>query len=354
MFSPKFLVNYTSRFSFGLFLLFFSFHQTLASHPGKRMFTLTRDQKSVQLPFISVDNLIVVSARLNGDIQINLILDTGSPTNLLTDPRISRQLNQNNAKEIRFSGPGTGQRMITGKIMIGLSLEMGEIRGNDLAMVATSTKPEFLKRLNKVPVHGILGYPFFHQFVVTIDYAHNMLIISEPSHFSPALDALALPFSLSNSKPVLNTSLTIGKHTFPGRLLIDTGAFHDLLLNDALGAKTKSLLPRRPEEYLGTGFGGSIYGTKNLLPLLQLGPLDLQNVQALLPEQGQYLTSVAPDKDGSIGNGLLKDYIVTIDYIRETLYLQKPGEVQQVAYQTHKGAKKQVSPERQEEEPIFP
>jgi hypothetical protein len=352
--SPQFPACYTSRPTLFLLLVLMSIQLAKANDPGKRMFILTGSDKSVQIPFVSVDNLIVVAARLNGDIPVNLILDTGSPTNLLTDPRISRKLNQNKAKEVYFSGPGVGQKKMLGNIMTGLTLDLGPVRGQDLAMVATSTKPEFLKRLTKLPVHGVLGYPFFHQFVVTIDYANNILTISEPSHFSPALDALALPFSLANAKPVLHTSLTIGKHTLPGRLLIDTGAFHEVLFNDDLGAKAKNLLPKRPKESLGIGFGGYIYGTKSLLPHFQLGSLEFRNVQALLPDQGQYAKTEALDQDGSIGNGLLKDFVVTIDYIRETLYLQKAGAIQQVAYQTGKEIKKRPSPDRQEKEPAIP
>jgi predicted aspartyl protease len=319
------------------------------------MFVLTGESKSVQLPFISVNNLVVVSARLNGKLPVNLLLDTGSPSNLLLDPKITRELNQVGAREVDFSGPGTGQRKLRGKVLIGLSLEMGEILGQDLAMVATSSKPEFLKGVTKVPIHGVLGYAFFHQFVVTIDYANSLLTVSEPSYFVPALDALALPFSLSNSKPVLQTSLTFGKRTYASRLLIDTGASHDLLLHDDLGAKTKGLLLGGSEGTLGVGFGGSIHGRKGVFHQIHMGhQVDFRNVMALFPEEGQYSKTAALDQDGSIGNGLLKDYLVTIDYLRETLYLQKPGAVQQVALQTEKKDKKPLSPNRQGEATAIP
>lgn len=337
-----------------LFLSAFSYHFALAGHSQNRMFTLAGGQKSVHLPFVSVDNLIVVKGRLNGDIPLNLILDTGAPSNLLIDPRISRQLNQDNAKEISFSGTGSGQGPIQGRIMIGLSLEIGEIRGHDIAMVATSTKPELFKRVTTLPVHGVLGYPFFHQFVITVDYANHLLTISEPKYFIPAFDAQALHFSLVNSKPVLCNSLTIGKHIFPGRLLIDTGASHELLLNKSLGAKTKDLCLRKTQEKLGSGFGGDIYGTKGMLPHLQLGTQEFRNVHVLLPDKGQYAKLISLDQDGAIGNGLLKDFVVTIDYFRKTMYLQKPGAVLQVAFQTGKEIKRQATTDRQREEVAIP
>lgn len=300
---------------------------------GKRMFFLTGDDKTVQLPFTTVDNLVVVSARLNG-IPVNLILDTGCASNLLIDPRITRMLEQSDAKKVTFSGPGKGQKEMQARVLSGLVLEIGNIIGHNMAMVATATKPKFLNRNGKLPIHGILGYPFFVQFVVTIDYHKKVLTITEADHFVPALEALGFSISLSNSKPVVTTSLTIGRHTFPGRLLIDTGASYDLILHEDLGRQMIRGLPVRHQESLGEGFGGSISGREGWFTRLRIGPLTLRNVHAFFPEQGQYFNSQTSmsSYDGSIGMGLLKDFVVTIDYFRQVLYLQMPGDIQQVPY----------------------
>jgi hypothetical protein len=300
---------------------------------GKRMFSLTGDDKTGQLPFISVNNLVVVSARLNG-IPVNLILDTGCASNLLIDPRTSRMLGQSDAKEVTFTGPGKGQKEMQARVLSGLVLEMDNIIGHNLTMVATATKPEFIKRKFNLPIHGVLGYPFFVQFVVTIDYHKKMLTITEANHFVPALEALELPISLFNAKPVVTTSLTNGKHTFPGRLLIDTGASYDLILHDELGKQMIRGLPVRRQESSGEGFGGSISGRDGWFTRLRIGPLPLRNVHAFFPEQGQYFNSVTciSGYDGSIGNGLLKDFLITIDYFRQVLYFQKPGGIAQAPY----------------------
>lgn len=318
----------------------------LPAQANKSMFILTGGKKTVQLPFTCVNNLVVVSARLNGHTRVNLMLDTGSPSNLITDPRISNRLSQAEAKQVTFSGPGSGRSRIVARVLTGLTVEMEGIKGEGIAMVATLKRPALSIGTPGVPVHGVLGYPFFTQFVVTIDYANLLLTFTEANNFIPPFEALAIPISLADSKPVLSTSLSGGWGSTPNHLLLDTGGFHELIIHEKKDGKLRNQLPVGPRENLGTGFGGAIYGRRGIFSRLWIGPLELGGVQVLFPEKGQYhrFPSAYLEPNGSIGGGLLREFVVTIDYIRETVYLQQPGEISKVAKQSNRITERALLP----------
>ena len=311
------------QFRFFLLLVLVS-SQLTPVRAERRMFSLTGGEESVQLSIKIIDHLVVVSAQLNGKTPVNFILDTGTPTILLTDPSLSRKFSSGQDKEITFAGPGKGAFAIKATILTNQTLSLPGVEGKGLAMVATKHPLPFIKKIGNLPIHGILGYPFFTQFAVTIDYAQRLLILTEPLHFTSDDQGQAYSFSLHQSKPVLQTSLTINHTPLASRLMVDTGASHSLLLNS--GFSGSRLLPNSTRTKLGEGFGGAIYGRKGTIPTLKLADLQLHNVQASLPEKGQYNASGFLDRDGSIGGGLLHNFVVTINYQTQTLYLKKNPE----------------------------
>jgi hypothetical protein len=305
-----------------LFLLAFWLTAPYAAQAKRRMFWLTSDQKKVQVPIKLLDNLVVVTGYLNQETPVNLILDTGTPAILLTDPRISRKLLSPGSKEVTFAGPGNGGVKIKGTVLSNQSLRFPGIEGKELGVVATKEPLGFLKKLGGTPIHGILGYPFFTQFVVTIDYANELLTITEPGYFFPDSHTETLPFSLGNSKPILHTILFFNSEEFSSRLMIDTGASYALLLSHGSPAG-RAVTPSTHKTRLGVGFGGEIVGRKGTIPFLQVSHIALSNITASLPEKGQYSSAGFVDRDGSIGGGLLSKFVVTFDYQAEKVYLKR-------------------------------
>jgi hypothetical protein len=306
---------------FQLLLIFF-LAPSLPAQAVEKHFTLTGNQQSVKLPIRIVNNLVVVSASLNNSTPVNLILDTGTPNIILTHPKINRPLYRQKGKEIYFSGAGNEYKKLKGKVLNGLSLTMPGIEGKDLAMIVTRNPLPMLEYVAGVPIHGILGYPFFQQFIVSIDYANQMLTVSDGRTFQPDAAAEVLKMQWENTNPLIVSNLTVQQNTVPSKLMVDTGSSHYLLINHSPTGKNLGIGPR---VRLGTGFGGAIYGRRGKVSAMQLADLEIRNVRAAFPDKGQYANADFQDRNGTIGGGFLHNFVVTFDYSKEVLYLKRSG-----------------------------
>lgn len=112
----------------------------------------------------------IVSVKLNGNGPYNLIFDTGAPTTLIT-PRI--------AKEAKLAGEAKDKPIIPLFGMMGQvkvkEFSVGDVTAKDVgAMImehptVKAFSQEYEKKYGSID--GIVGFPFFAQFKMTVDYS---------------------------------------------------------------------------------------------------------------------------------------------------------------------------------------
>lgn len=144
----------------------------------------SRSEKPVKVPFILMPSgHFLVSVKINGKGPYKLIFDTGAPTMLINnriakdsgviDPKASRSL----FSPFGMGGPSTIKE-----------LQVGDVKATKVpAMVMDHPTVEAFSRFFKEEhgnIDGIVGFPFFARFKMTVDYQAKELTFV-PNGFVP-------------------------------------------------------------------------------------------------------------------------------------------------------------------------
>ncbi len=144
-----------------LLYLFFS-SQVFAQ--GK--FVFPRGVVKDKIMFKKVNNLVIIPVKVNG-VKLTFLLDTGVNTTIIFSLTGVDSLALNNPKRVKLRGLGTGESIVAYS-STGNTVEVGKaINRNQKVNVVLDHTLNLSKRMG-IPIHGILGYDFFKDFVVII------------------------------------------------------------------------------------------------------------------------------------------------------------------------------------------
>jgi PDZ domain len=176
-------------------------------------------------------------------------------------------------------------------------------------------------------IHGILSANAFAKYFIKINYDKKVMTLYDREHFSnrELKGYQSFPIEINREKPYFNTTLHMTPDsTVDVKLLLDTGAGMPLLLF----THTHTMLKPPPTAIaadIGMGLGGNIAGFIGRIPGVGLGSFSEKNVITYF----QVLDSTiqiesANSRNGVVGNGMLRRYIVIFDYYGAKVWL-KPG-----------------------------
>ncbi|MDO6597811.1 aspartyl protease family protein [Oceanihabitans sp. 2_MG-2023] len=303
------------------FLLLFSFSFFGFS---QGTFVIQNKRKSDKIQFKLINNLIIIPVKING-VELSFILDTGVSKPILFNIfNINETLKINNAEKIVIRGLGEGEavealRSRNNAIEIGEALNINQ----DLFVVYNS-KLNFAPRLG-VPIHGIIGYDFFKDLVVEINYSSKIIKIHENETYTykKCKNCEALPLYFYNKKPYINAHVTIDKEEIPVKLLIDSGGSDSIWLFEdiSLGIHTND---KYFEDFLGHGLSGSVYGKRSKVDAFSINDFTLKNPNVAFPDA----TSISfaknhKDRNGSLAGNILKRFRVVFNYKKSLIQLKK-------------------------------
>jgi hypothetical protein len=141
---------------------------------------IERGTESVSVPFdLLLTKHMVIKVKINGQGPYRVIFDTGAPVSLInTKTAKATGLLSKNTAQTSFSlfGP-IAQTTIT-------QLEIGELKAQEVPVIVMDhpTVEVISKALG--PVEGILGFPFFARYKMTLDYQAKRLTFA-PNGFEP-------------------------------------------------------------------------------------------------------------------------------------------------------------------------
>ncbi len=259
------------------------------------------------------DNRILLPIEINGKGPFYMIFDTGGSNMLMPDA--VRRLGLK-TKDAGFGG-GAGDRQLPMQSTKIDSYKVGLIKMKDqdfLVMDLSHIKKAFgFKNLD-----GIIGYEILQRYVVTIDYDNKKLSFSSFKNFKP--NGERIPFKVYGDKPVVRSKVN-GK---PTEFLIDTGDRSSLTIFQKFSqAQQLGHYFSKREVISGYGVGGPIPARLGRLPNIKLGDqVVLTNVFSRLPltKNDFFATS---SLGGSIGNGVLQDFIVSFNYRDKEMIVQQ-------------------------------
>ncbi|MBY0230690.1 MAG: aspartyl protease family protein [Gemmataceae bacterium] len=144
------------------------------------MAALAAPAKAVVVPFEMLKSgHMAVQVKVNGKGPFKLIFDTGAPMSLVNNKLAEEAgLLKGKAKPLFTLFGSVGDVVIK-------ELRVGDQSAEDVpAIVMDHPTVELLARHLKEPIHGLVGFPFFARFKLTIDYKAKTMTL-EPSGYKP-------------------------------------------------------------------------------------------------------------------------------------------------------------------------
>lgn len=265
---------------------------------------------STVLSFDSTNDLIVINVNLNGKGPYRFLLDSGASHNV-----IKPQLAQLLALAIKDGGViDTGGLE---KVRAGL-VKVAEVRAGNFIL---KSQPFFVTTLPaSYPFDGFLGAGIFKRFVIQIDFQHSLLTLIHPSAFHYEGQGAAIPLRFYEKLIPQIEAEVDGNY---GWFKLDTGYNGSLALFREFIDEHRLLAKYVPQK-AGPG-GRTLAGEVGDSPvaqiqMLKLGDIVLQNLPAsLFLEKGGSNSAFA----GAIGTGILKQMLVTLDYGKRRMILER-------------------------------
>ncbi|MEM9858436.1 MAG: hypothetical protein AAF843_13820 [Bacteroidota bacterium] len=293
-------------------LICFLTPNSLANDKG---FNFIDNRTECSIRFELIDNLIVVPVKINQDVFVNLVLDTGGRSVILFGSHFKKKLEVLD-KEVLLHGYGKNRDKIA-SLSVDNGLQLGGVMGKGIGILITKGR-HFFPYNGKMSIHGIIGYQVFNRFVVSIDYQKKRLTLCEPNKYVPSADFSRLPLVLKDTKPYVKLGYSAQYTTASkGYFHIDTGSSKEVIM--FLRSDDYS---KRDFEYatVGKGINGTISGLKSNNEPLKLDELDVEAQYYLVKRE--FSRKEIQNAQGSIGSGLLNKYTVVLDYVNEYFYFK--------------------------------
>jgi hypothetical protein len=288
-------------------------------------------EKSITIKYKSASNLIIIPVTINGSDTLNFILDTGVKYPIITELPFINKLNLNYLTPVEIQGLGEGET-ITAYRSANNSIAIDGLTARNQEVQMVIDENFQISHILGIPVHGLIGFNLFKDYIVKINYHDQELTLYRPEHFKyrDRKSDIILPLLFDGNKPFIKTNiLTEDSTEVPVKLMVDTGASDALWLSE--GSDKRIKLPEHHiEAFLGRGLNGDLYGTKGRIDAVWVGPLILPRPIVSFPDMGliKQLISVN-DRNGTLGAEILRRFDVTIDYRNARLTLSPTSKVRE-------------------------
>lgn len=303
--------------AFGLtFLLLFCFLSASAQY-----FDLDARKKKVNIPFKLVRNLIIIKLSINNKGPFNFVLDTGVGLMIITDPKLADSISIPNKRTLKIPGLGEGEDT-EAYVTSPLNIVIPGLVSYDVAAAILKTDLFSLSGYAGMPIHGLLGYEFFNNLAVKIDFQDSIISVSRPKDLKVFRKGSLVPITVENRKPYVDSKVSLQTgQVVNSKLIIDLGAGHPVSLENIIqhyGLPQKFIAAAN----LGVGLNGPINGYIIRLGALEIGKFKIKNVIASLPEVNKNQEELSVKRDGNLGIGILKRFSVIFDYAANAMYLK--------------------------------
>jgi predicted aspartyl protease len=274
-----------------------------------------------EVPFDFLHNQIVLRVAINGETPFNVILDSG--THLTTiDLAVARRLRMP-LRPAKQASKGAGDKRMFASLTTCNELSAGGLTALNVpaAVLDLADISQMLGR----PLHGVLGFDFVAPRVTQIDYFHRRIRFYSRSPFPQAPDtsrriSFPMAFREQSVLPVLEDCYVNGKKI---PVTLDTGSSLGLILfPEAIRHLGLEELARAGLRLEAAGYLGRARLTKGFVRSLSLKTMDLGAIEVAFVERGYGDTESLTRRGGNIGNAVLQDFVLTLDYPNRMVTLE--------------------------------
>lgn len=286
-------------------------------------FQILEDKKKVNIPFRQINNLVFLDLKVN-NVDLTFLLDTGVSETLLFSLE-NKEVVFENVEKIRFTGLGgsnyiegiksTKNKVEVNKTLVDFSHEIYIILDEDF---------NFSSHVG-IPVNGIIGYHFFKNNPIKIDFEKHLITVYNRKFYSEKnfRKFEKLPMSIEAKKPYHIAEVQQTKDFFPAKMLIDLGNSDAMWL---FPNRIPNFNYNKPniDDFLGRGFNGDIYGKRSRIHALKLGNNILNTPIVAMPsEESVKSMNFVKERIGSIGADVLKRFTIGFDYQNSVFFIKK-------------------------------
>ena len=284
-------------------------------------FTLKEGLKQDKISFKLINNLIVFPVEING-VELSFLLDTGvSKPIVFNFSNVADTLQIKNTEKFKLRGLGDGD-FIDAYRSRGNVFKIGKARNvNQDLFAILDASLDFAPRLG-VPIHGIIGYDLFKDFIVDINYSKKIIRLIPHENFKEKKyrKYREIPLQFYKKKPFLTASVNKKNRV---NLLIDTGGSDALWL---FADSDKGI--HEPElyfdDFLGKGLSGSVYGKRSRINQFGIDNYELTNVNTAYPDSSSIAHARKnKQRNGSVSGGILRRFNLVFNYTQRTLLVKK-------------------------------
>ena len=277
-----------------------------------------------KIHFKLVNNLIVIPVTVNG-VSLSFLLDTGvSKPIIFNFFNLKEELSINKTELIHIQGLGNDEpiealRSSNNIVVVGEAVSLTQ----DLFAIIDSSI-NFMPSLG-IPIHGIIGYDIFKDFVVEINYSRRFIKLYNPKRYDSKLSRKwrKLDLKFYNKKPIIEASVTVNNQVIPVNLLMDTGGSDALWLFEN-PAQSLSIPPHTFDDFLGNGLSGTIFGKRTIVESFRLKDYQLNKVNVAFPDSSSIQKAkINTLRNGSLMGGVLHRFNWVFNYKSQWVAFRK-------------------------------
>jgi hypothetical protein len=307
-----------------LIFLFFSI-----SGYGQSEFQINNQKSKVVIPFKLINNLIFIPVSVNGE-ELTFLLDSGVEQTILFSLDDKDEVKLFDVEKLKLKGLGSKEpvdsyRSSKNKVQIKNLVDLAhEI------YIILDQEFNFSSQVG-IPVNGILGYNFFRNHIVEIDYERKKVIVYN-HNYKKINDRLQKKFdkntiTLEENKPYYISNITADEKTSQSKLLIDTGNSDAVWIFTNKNSEIKVPQKNIPD-YLGRGFSGSVYGKRGRINSFDFGNKTFVDPLVTFPDSTSVRSvNFVPNRIGSIGSEVTSRFTLVFDYTNKLIYTRPNSKI---------------------------
>lgn len=286
------------------------------------LYALNGQAKIASVPFQVVGSYIVVEVRINQSTKLNLILDSGVSTTLITELTAEDILTVDYAEKIEIKGLGAGTGLMAFR-SIGNTLSIGKLKIRNHTICVLENDIFNLSQHVGSKINGLLGADFFDGHIVQIDYSKRIITFYKNESFVVPEKYTPIPMIVDGNKMFISLPVTATDWTTKNALmLLDTGAELSAWFR-SYGENPIKIPDKNIRGYIGQGLNGEIKGYMGRISLINLGGNKLNNPVVSFPDSATIMDAILSSKrEGTIGSQILSRFNLIFDRYNNHLYLK--------------------------------
>jgi hypothetical protein len=285
-------------------------------------FKIRKNKSKVVIQFKLINNLIFIPLKLNGE-PLTFLLDTGVEETVLFSLSEINTVELKDVEIIKLKGLG-GSAAIDGYKSSGNTVEINHlVDDNHKIYIVIDQDINFSSHVG-IPVNGILGYHFFKNHLVEINYKKKKIYVYAKDNTCNERKLRKRfqkdSISLELNKPYVFKNLSNKGVTKHSKLLLDSGNSDAVWVFN--NQQVKIPMPDKYlEDFLGRGFNGNVYGKRGRIDKIRFGGHEFKDALTNFPDSvSTQSVNFVDHRVGSIGGEILSRFTLFLDYPNSTIY----------------------------------